>query len=96
LTTSRPLLAWRASLATAALALAACLATVFVAIFSPGGHPPPSAYVGSIAVPLAWLLALCGISLAVVSRHSIPRRRFVMALAGNLVALLAGFGLWFL
>ena len=82
------------SFAAAALALLACLAAVAAARFFPGGHPPLSHYVGAIAVPVAWMLGLTGLAAAMVSRRSVTRVRFLLALAGNLGALVAGVGIW--
>lgn len=96
LATSQSILASRIPFATGALALFAFLATAFVALFFPGGHPPLSAYVGAIAVPVAWLLALVGLGLGMASRRIVPRKRFVLGLVCNISALLGGFGLWFL
>lgn len=93
--TSRSGLASRISLASAALALLTCVATVLVALFLPGGHPPLSHYVGAIAVPFAWLLALLGLTAAIVSRRSVLPSRYLLALACNLAALVAGLGIWF-
>jgi hypothetical protein len=86
---------WRVSLAAAALALVACLTTVVVARFVPGGHPPLSVYVVIIAVPLAWLLSLAGIVFAIASRKSVARSHYLVALMGNLVTLVLGCAIWF-
>jgi hypothetical protein len=84
------------SIGSAAFALLACGATVLVALFLPGGHPPLSFYVGAITVPLVWLLALVGLASAIASRRSVPRSHYVLVLAGNLVAIAGGIGIWVL
>ena len=86
---------WRVSLAAFALALAACLATVVVARFVPGGHPPLFVYVAMITVPTAWLLSLAGIVFAIASRGSVPTSHYLLALIGNLITLALGCAIWF-
>jgi len=84
------------SLTAAGLAIFACLAAVLAAFLPPSGHPPFSDYVGAIAVPTAWVLALFGVGLAIVSRRFVDRGRYLLALLGNIAALVAGSAIWFL
>lgn len=86
----------RIALTAAALALLACLAAVVAAFLPTRGHPPLSDYVAAIAVPIAWIFALLGLSSAIVSRRSVEKSRYLLALAGNIAAIAAGCGIWFL
>lgn len=88
--------AHRVSLIAAGLAILACLAALLAAFLPSSGHPPLSDYVAVIAVPIAWVLALFGIGLAVVSRRTVDRGRYRLALAGNIAALVAGSAIWVL
>jgi len=82
--------------ATAGLALLACLTAVAAALLPSRGHPPLSDYIGVVAVPAAWVLALVGVGAAVVSRRSVSRGRYLLALAVNIAALVAGCAVWLL
>jgi hypothetical protein len=86
----------RLSLAAAGLAILACLAAVLAAFLPASGHPPLSDYVGAIAVPIAWILALFGVGSAIASRRHAERGHYVLALGANIVALVAGAAIWLL
>jgi hypothetical protein len=65
-----------------------------VARLVPGGHPPLSFYVGAFAIPVAWLLALAGIALAIGSGRSVPGHRYRLALAANVAVIVLGGLIW--
>jgi hypothetical protein len=93
---SRLNLSLKLSYLAAVVASLACVVTLLAALFLAGGHPPVADYVGVIAVPLAWLIALCGLALALSSRRVAARRGFLLAVALNIAAICAGFGIWIL
>jgi len=84
------------SLTAAGLAILACLAAIAAAFLPARGHPPLSDYVGAIAVLVAWVLSLFGVTFAVVSRRSVDKARYMLALAGNIAALVVSSAIWFL
>jgi len=86
----------RRSFTAAGLAILACLAAIAATFLPPRGHPPLSDYIGAFAVPIAWLVALFGIASAIACRRSVDRRRTVLALAGNVAAIVLGAAIWLL
>ncbi|MDX1389490.1 MAG: hypothetical protein R3344_09895 [Acidobacteriota bacterium] len=86
----------RLSLTAAGLAILACLTAVVAAFLPPRGHPPLSDYIGAIAVPVAWVLAIIGLGSAIASRRSVDRGRYLLALTANIAALASGCAVWFL
>jgi len=58
------------------------------------GHPPLSDYVAAAAVPLAWILAALGLASAAFARSDTNERRRRLAIAANVVAILAAGAVW--
>jgi hypothetical protein len=85
----------RLSLAAAGLAALACVTAILAGFLPAEGHPPLADYVRPIAVLIAWVFALFGVGFAIVSRRSVSRGRYLLALTANVAAIVAGFFIWF-
>jgi len=72
----------------------ACL-VAFVASLPTTGHPRLADYVTPVAVPAAWVIAIIGLASAAFSRRSASRRRYLLEVASNVAAILAGGVVWF-